>query len=87
MTDAYACVTYILSYISQAETEIGDLLQNAQKEPTEGNKDAASALRKIGRVYLQNREVSAQEAIYRGCGLHLKQCTRHSYLLEVSFLE
>ena len=76
VTDAYACVAYILSYISKAETEMGDLLQNAQQEANDGNIDAASALKKIGTVYMQNREVSAQEAIYRVCGFHLKQCTR-----------
>lgn len=55
---------------------MGDLLQNAQQEAEEGNVDAASAMRKIGNVYLQNREVSAQEAVYRVTGLHLKECTR-----------
>ena len=77
VTDAYACVAYILSYISKAETEMGDLLQNAKKEADDGNVDAVTAMRQIGNVYLQNREVSAQEAVYRVCGLHLKQSSRN----------
>ena len=76
VTDAYACIAYILSYISKSVTEMGDLLQKAQQEAEEGNVDAASAMRKIGNAYLQNREVSAQEAVYRVTGLHLKECTR-----------
>lgn len=76
VTDAYACVAYILSYISKAEMEMGDLLKNAQKEAYDGNTDAADAMRKIGHAYLQNRELSAQEAVYRVSGLHLKECSR-----------
>lgn len=52
------------------------LLQNHNKRLGEGNVDDASAMRKIVNVYLQNRKVSAQEAVYRVTGLHLKECTR-----------
>ncbi|XP_062618787.1 uncharacterized protein LOC134280394 [Saccostrea cucullata] len=74
--DPYSCVAYILSYISKAEAEIGELLADAQKEAREGNKDAASAMKQISHVYIQNREVSAQEAVYRICSMHLKECSR-----------
>lgn len=74
--DAYACIVYVLAYISKAESEMGDLLLNAQKEAAEGNTNAMSTLRTLGNVYLQNREVSALEAVYRVCGLHLKNCSR-----------
>ncbi|XP_006815908.1 uncharacterized protein LOC102803256, partial [Saccoglossus kowalevskii] len=57
--------------------EMGLLLDHAQKEATkEGNVDAKKALKQLGNVYLQNREVSAQEAVYRVCNLKLKQASR-----------
>ncbi|XP_029923306.1 uncharacterized protein LOC115370422 isoform X2 [Myripristis murdjan] len=77
VTDAYAVVIYILSYITKAEREIGLLLTNAQKEAkTQGNLSAKEALRKLGSVYLHNRDVCAQEAVYRLTNMHLKECSR-----------
>lgn len=64
--DAYVCVVYIISYISKAEREIGLLLTNAQREAAkDGNVSAKEALKSLGSVYLHNRDVSAQEAVYR----------------------
>ncbi|XP_042610591.1 uncharacterized protein LOC122144028 [Cyprinus carpio] len=78
VTDAYACIVYIISYISKSEREMGLLLANTQREAsTQGNTDARQALRKLGSVYLHNREVSAQEAVYRLTNMHLKECSRH----------
>merc|ERR1712035_258217 len=63
--DAYACVVYIISYISKAEREMGLLLKHAQNEvKSKGNVEAKQALNKLG-VFLHNREVSAQESVYR----------------------
>ncbi|XP_071137022.1 uncharacterized protein [Mytilus edulis] len=76
ITDVYACVVYIISYISKAEREMGVVLQNASKEAAEGNCDAQQAMKKISGAYFRQREVSAQEAVYRVCGLHLKECSR-----------
>lgn len=64
VVDAYACIVYIISYISKAEREIGLLLGNAQKEAsTQGNVDAKEALKHLASVYLHNRDVCAQEAV------------------------
>ncbi|XP_044221305.1 uncharacterized protein LOC122991901 isoform X4 [Thunnus albacares] len=77
VTDAYAVVIYIISYITKAEREIGLLLSNAQKEATkQGNLSAKEALKKLGSVYLHNRDVCAQEAVYRLTNMHLKECSR-----------
>ena len=77
VVNAYACIVYIVSYIAKAECEMGLLLSAAQREATqEGNKDARKAMRKIGSVNLHNRDVSAQEAVYRLLQLHLKGCSR-----------
>ncbi|XP_071150816.1 uncharacterized protein [Mytilus edulis] len=76
ITDAYSCVMYIISYISKAEREMGIVLENASKEAAAGNCGAQQAMKKIGGAYFRQREVSAQEAVYRVCGLHLKESSR-----------
>ena len=76
VTDVYSCVAYILSYINKAEGEMSDLLLNAKKEAQEGSQDAATAMKHIAKVYMNNREVSAQEAVHRVCSLKLKDCSR-----------
>ncbi len=77
VVDAYSCIVYIISYISKAEREMGLLLSNAQKEAQkQGNMDAKHALRKLGSVFLHNREVSAQESIYRLTNMKLKEGSR-----------
>ncbi|XP_062414175.1 uncharacterized protein LOC119206796 [Pungitius pungitius] len=77
VVNAYACVVYIISYISKAEKEMGLLLRNAHREASKhGNVDAKDALKKLGSVYLHNRDVCAQEAVYRLTGMHLKECSR-----------
>ncbi|XP_043953976.1 uncharacterized protein LOC122820538 [Gambusia affinis] len=75
--DAYACCVYIVSYMSKSEREIGLLLGNAQREAAkEGNVSAKEALKRLGSVYLHNRDVCAQEAVYRLTNMHLKECSR-----------
>ncbi|XP_042269742.1 uncharacterized protein LOC121898666 isoform X1 [Thunnus maccoyii] len=77
VVDAYACVVYIISYMSKAEREMGLLLGNAQREASkEGNVSAKEALKNLGSVYLHNRDVCAQEAVYRLTNMHLKECSR-----------
>ena len=78
----YACIMYMVSYITKAEREMGDLLTNAQKEAAEGNDDAVSQLRKLGGVYLQNREISVMGAIYQTCSMPLKKSTRNVIFLQ-----
>ena len=74
--DPYACVMYIVSYISKSEREMGDLLRNAQREASEGNGEAISQLRKLGSLYLHHREISVMGSIYFICGLPLQKSTR-----------
>ncbi|VDI30094.1 Hypothetical predicted protein [Mytilus galloprovincialis] len=77
VTDVYSCVAYILSYISKSEGEMSELLLNAKKEAVKGNQDSANTMKQIGQVYMNNREVSAQEAVYRVCSFKLKDCSRN----------
>lgn len=81
--DAYSCIMYIVSYISKAERELGDLLRNAQTEAKEGHLEPMQQLRKLGNVYLHSREVSIMEAVYRVTGMHLKQSSRQVVFIPV----
>ncbi|XP_072239813.1 uncharacterized protein [Leuresthes tenuis] len=83
VTDAFSVVVYILSYITKAEQEMGLLLQRAQNEARNGNLDAKAAFKQLGSVYLHNREVSAQEAVYRLTRMHLKECSREVQFIPV----
>jgi len=74
--DVYSCIMYIVSFISKAERKHGDLLRNAQKEAKEGHLEPVQQLRKLGNVYLNSRELSVMEAIYRVTGMHLNQSSR-----------
>ncbi|XP_070407786.1 uncharacterized protein [Nothobranchius furzeri] len=74
--DAYACCVYIVSYMSKSEREIGLLLANSQREAAKDNVSAKEALKTLGNVYLHNRDVCAQEAVYRLTNMHLKECSR-----------
>ncbi|XP_078328201.1 uncharacterized protein LOC144623627 [Crassostrea virginica] len=83
VTDAYACVVYIVSYISKAEKEISQILDCTQREARDGNLEAKAAMKKLGAAYLHNREVSAQEAAFRVCSMQLKGCSRKVQFIPV----
>ncbi|XP_071944760.1 uncharacterized protein [Antedon mediterranea] len=76
VSNEYACVAYVVSYMSKAEREMGLLLSQAETEIKDGNDDAKESLRELGNMYMQNREVSAQESVYRVCNLRLKEGSR-----------
>ena len=74
VVNAYACVMYIASYVLKAEKGMGELLKQAAKEIEQGN--IRQQLNKLGSVFLTNREVSAQEAVYRVLSMPLRRCSR-----------
>ena len=77
--NAYACVMYIASYVLKAEKGMGELLRQAAKELDRGN--TRQQLNKLGSVFLTNREVSAQEAVYRVLSMPLRKCSRTTIFL------
>ena len=77
--NAYACVMYIASYVLKAEKGMGELLKQAAKELQQGN--TRQQLNKLGSVFLTNREVSAQEAVYRILSMPLRRCSRTTIFL------
>ena len=76
VSNVFACVSYVVSYMSKAEREVGMLLSHTLSEIKEGNNDAKQSMKKLGQAYMHNREVSAQESVYRVCTLKLKECSR-----------
>ncbi|XP_077967734.1 uncharacterized protein LOC144421969 [Styela clava] len=82
VTDAYACVVYILSYISKGEREMSFLMEGCVNEClNQGHHSARDVMKKIGMLYLRNREVSAQESAFRACNMPLKGCSRNVVFL------
>ena len=64
--DPYACVMYIASYMLKSEKSMGELLKQVWL---------------LGSVFLNHREVSAQEVVYRILSLPLKQLSRKVVLV------
>ncbi|XP_052683843.1 uncharacterized protein LOC128164141 [Crassostrea angulata] len=74
--DPFSCIVYIISYISKSEREMGMLLKQTKIEAAEGNLSAHDTIKRVGSAYLNHREVSAQEAVYRVCNLKMKESSR-----------
>ena len=72
--DPYACVMYIASYMLKSEAAMGELLKNVCRECR--GEEIRVQLRRIQSVFLNHRELSAQEAAYRILSLPLKQLSR-----------
>lgn len=72
--NAFACVMYIASYITKTERAMGKLLKEVADEHR--TEELKTQLNKIGSAFLTNREVSAQEAVYRALSLPMKQMSR-----------
>ena len=79
--NAHACVMYIASYVLKAEKGMVELLKQAAKELKHGN--TRQQLNKLGSVFLTNREVSAQEAVYRVLSMPLR-CSRTAIFLNTN---
>ena len=72
--NAYACVMYVASYMMKSERAMGELLKNVANENR--SEELLSQLRKVGSAFLNHREVSAQEAVYRILSIPMKQLSR-----------
>ena len=72
--DAYACVMYVAAYMTKSEQAMGELLKQVSKECRDH--DIRSKLKRLGSVFLNNREVSAQEAAYRILSMPMQKKSR-----------
>ncbi|KAK3101585.1 hypothetical protein FSP39_004665 [Pinctada imbricata] len=81
--DPFSCIVYVISYISKAEREMGMILKQTKIESEEGNLNAHQTMKAIGSAYLHHREVGVQEAVYRVCGLKMKESSRKVVFIPV----
>jgi hypothetical protein len=61
--NAYACIHYMVSYITKDETQMGLTLKAVSKELA--NQDVRTQLKECAKAFLTARELSAQEVAYR----------------------
>ena len=80
----HACAAYITGYVAKTSRGMSDLLQKACKEAKEGDKNIKQQLRFIGNKFLNNVEVSAQEAVYLLLELPLKCSSRQVIFINTS---
>ena len=71
ITDEYACVMYVASYMMKAEKAMGQLLKDVANDYR--SMELKHQMNVIKGVFLNHREVSAQEAAYRLLSLPLKK--------------
>ncbi|XP_053383841.1 uncharacterized protein LOC123535686 [Mercenaria mercenaria] len=67
--DPYACIAYMVAYITKDEREMSKVFQNVAKEMC--NHDWSDQLKSCANAFLNARELSAQEAVYRLLSLPL----------------
>ena len=78
----YACVMYVASYMTKSEKSMGELLKQAAC--AERTAELTQQLRRVGTTFLNHREVSAQEAVYRLLSLPMKKLTRDVVFINTS---
>ena len=82
--DVYACAVYIVSYISKAQKGMSDLLRTACEEARRGNSTIKQQVRDIGNKFLNNVEISAQEAVYIALQLPMRKSSRQVVFISTS---
>lgn len=76
ITDPYACVSYVASYMSKGQRGLSNLLQQACKEARSSESDIRQQVRRTGNQFLSHVEIGAQEAVYLILQMHLRKCSR-----------
>lgn len=74
--DAYACATYIMSYISKGQRGMSNLLWHACEEARQNDSDIRQQVRRIGNKFLSHVEIGAQEAVYLVLQIPLRHSSR-----------
>ena len=82
--DVYACAMYIVSYISKAQKGMSELLRTACEEARKGNSSIKQQVRDIGNAFLNNVEISAQEAVYIILQLPMRKSCRQVVFINTS---
>ncbi len=74
--DVYACAVYIVNYISKGQKGMSELLREACNEARNGNSTIKQQVRDIGSKFINNVEISAQEAVYIVLQLPMRKASR-----------
>ena len=82
--DVYACAMYIVSYIPKAQKGMSELLRTACEEARRGNSSIKQQVRDIGNKFLNNVEISAQEAVYILLQLPMGKSSRQVVFINTS---
>ena len=82
--DVYACAVYIANYISKSQKGMSELLRQACTEVREGNCNIKQQVRDIGSKFLNNVEISAQEAVYITLQLPMRKVSRQIIFINTS---
>ena len=75
VSDEYACVAYILGYLTKDETQMSEALKQVDQN-VENNKNVKKKLEQFESVFDRNREASIQEAVWRLLGLDMVAASR-----------
>ena len=80
----YGCITCITSYVAKSDRGMFELLKKACDEAMIRNSNLKQQVRIIVNKFLNNVEVSAQEAVYLLLQLPLKKSSRQVILINTS---
>ena len=85
VTNTYACVLYVASYISKPEKTLGDVLKAVSDSAQ--HLGPKTAMKSVAKKFLSHREVSAQEAVYRVLSLPLTKSSRQVIFIPTNLPE
>lgn len=82
--DVYACAVNIANYISKAQKGMSELLRQACTEARKANSTIKQQARDIGSKFLNNVEISAQEAVYIVLQLPMRKAAQQVVFINTS---
>lgn len=82
--DPYACVNYIVDYISKPSRGISRLLHNCVQSLKDGNHSAIHRLKSVGNCFYNGCEISAQECAWCRLRLAMSFCSDMAEFINTS---
>jgi hypothetical protein len=85
--DVFACASYITSYVAKSDRGMSELLHKACQEARHEQSNLKQQFRCIGNKFLNNVEITAQEAVYLLLQMPLRQSSRQTVFINTSLPE
>ena len=82
--DPYACISYIVSYISKGQRGLSNLLYEACKEAKAKDSHIRQQVQRIGNQFLSHVEIGAQEATYLVLQMPLRRSSRDVVFIDTN---